>query len=99
MNHYDYEPKNSHFSGQPASLLFPRGSDIRILGLDGNDTGSYDIIAHSQAAMSALGIWWEQHLVFWTDLKQGTIKRAKIPGKAFWCCLPGLFPGAFVVFF
>ncbi|XP_068751456.1 low-density lipoprotein receptor-related protein 1-like isoform X2 [Montipora capricornis] len=73
--------KHCKAQGQPASLLFPSGSDIRILGLDGNDTGSYDIITHSQATMSALGIWWEQHLVFWTDLKQGTIKRAKIPER------------------
>ena len=68
------------FTGQPPSLLFPSGSDIRRLSLDGNGTGSYSLVAHSQGAMGGLGVWWEKQLVFWTDLRQGTIKRARIPG-------------------
>ena len=28
-------------------------------------------------------MWWEQQLVFWIDLKQGTIKRARVPGRKF----------------
>ena len=47
--------------------------------MNGNGTGSYDAIAHSQASTGALGVSWEKQLVFWTDLRQGTIKRARIP--------------------
>lgn len=68
-----------HFAGQPASLLFPSSGDIRSLSVNGNGTGSYDAIAHSQASTGALGVSWEKQLVFWTDLRQGTIKRARIP--------------------
>ena len=73
---------NSNFTGQPPSLLFPSGSDIRRLGLDGNGTGSYSLVAHSQGAMGGFDVWWEKKLVFWTDLRRGTIKRARIPGGA-----------------
>ena len=47
--------------------------------MNSNGTGSYDAIAHSQASTGALGVWWEKQLVFWTDLRKGTIKRARIP--------------------
>lgn len=67
------------FAGQAASLLFPSSGDIRTLIVNGNGTGSYDAIAHSQASTGALGVSWEKQLVFWTDLRQGTIKRARIP--------------------
>ena len=72
-----------HFflSGKAPSLLFPTGGELRHLALDGNGTGSYGTVAHSQGSLVALDVWWEQELVFWTDSRRGTIKRARITGN------------------
>lgn len=67
--------------GKAPSLLFPAGGELRHLALDGNGTGSYGTVAHSQGSLGALDVWWEQELVVWTDLRKGTIKRARIAGK------------------
>ena len=71
-----------HFflSGKAPSLLFPTGGELRHLALDGNGTGSYGAVAHSQGSLGALDVWWEQELVFWTDSRRGTIKRSRITG-------------------
>lgn len=69
--------------GKPPSVLFSSGGDIRNLELDGNGTGSYGAVAHSQGTIGALQVWWEEKLVFWTDLRQGAIKRARMPGRLF----------------
>ena len=72
-----------HFSlpGKAPSLLFPTGGELRHLRLDGNGTESYGAVAHSQGSLGALDVWWEQQLVVWTDLRKGTIKRARITGN------------------
>lgn len=70
-----------NFLGKPPSLLFPSGGDIRHLGLDSNVTGPYNTMAYDQGSLGALTVWWEEDLVYWTDLREGTIKRAKMPGK------------------
>ena len=67
--------------GKAPSLLFPTGGDIRHLELSGNDTGSYGTVAQSQGSLGALDVWWEEQMVFWTDLRKGTIKRARIGGE------------------
>lgn len=38
-------------------------------------------MAYDQGSLGALTVWWEENLVYWTDLREGTIKRAKMPGK------------------
>ena len=38
-------------------------------------------MAYDQGSLGALTVWWEEKLVYWTDLREGTIKRAKMPGK------------------
>ena len=53
------------------------------MGLDGNNTGPYGTVAHSQGSMGAVAVWWKEQLVYWTDLSKGTIKRAKVPGMTY----------------
>ena len=67
--------------GKAPSLLFPTGGELRHLALDGNGTASYGAVAYNQGSLGALDVWWEQQLVFWTDLRKGTIKRARITGN------------------
>ena len=67
-------------AGKPPSLLFPSGGDIRHMGLDDNNRGPYGTIAFSQGSVGAIAVWWKEQLVYWTDLRKGTIKRAKVPG-------------------
>ena len=79
--HLQVNDVSHYLLGKPPSLLFPSGTDIRRLGLDGNGTGSYGIVSHSQGSLGALDVWWEEKLIYWTDLRQGTIKRAKMTGR------------------
>ena len=67
--------------GKAPSLVFPAGGGIRLLGLDENGTGSYGTVAHSLGSLGAIDVWWEEQMVFWTDLRKGTIKRARISGN------------------
>lgn len=38
-------------------------------------------MAYDQGSLGALTVWWEEKLVYWTDLRKRTIKRAKMSGK------------------
>ena len=50
------------------------------MGLEDTNMSPYGTIAFSQGSVGAMAVWWKEQLVYWTDLRKGTIKRARVPG-------------------